>query len=192
MHYTVGTVDSSSSPSFTLPAAPPTPTRPARSITTPSTDQGSSIQAPRSNSARSSTSGTARSFPNAPSHPNPAFASVLKRDAALAERGCSAAAASIAGPSTQPETALAAAATVGSAAESPVRLVGGSSQRDLFQGRRSEAEEEEEEAPYTFSERIRESMADNSAVISTFIAGGLAGAASRTVVSPLERLKIIL
>jgi solute carrier family 25 phosphate transporter 23/24/25/41 len=33
---------------------------------------------------------------------------------------------------------------------------------------------------------------ENSMVINTFIAGGLAGATSRTVVSPLERLKIIL
>jgi len=35
-------------------------------------------------------------------------------------------------------------------------------------------------------------MSDNQLVINTFIAGGLAGATSRTVVSPLERLKIIL
>ncbi|OCF57873.1 solute carrier family 25 (mitochondrial phosphate transporter), member 23/24/25/41 [Kwoniella mangroviensis CBS 10435] len=40
--------------------------------------------------------------------------------------------------------------------------------------------------------RWKDIMSDNSAVINTFIAGGLAGAASRTVVSPLERLKIIL
>ena len=60
-------------------------------------------------------------------------------------------------------------------------------------------------------ERLRETMADHHAVINTFIAGediltplfelnaahtwhagGLAGATSRTVVSPFERLKIIL
>ncbi|KAL7424716.1 hypothetical protein Q5752_000400 [Cryptotrichosporon argae] len=35
-------------------------------------------------------------------------------------------------------------------------------------------------------------MSENQVVVDTFIAGGLAGAASRTVVSPLERLKIIL
>ncbi|WRT65737.1 uncharacterized protein IL334_002685 [Kwoniella shivajii] len=44
----------------------------------------------------------------------------------------------------------------------------------------------------SFGTRLKEVMSDNSAVINTFIAGGLAGAASRTVVSPLERLKIIL
>lgn len=35
-------------------------------------------------------------------------------------------------------------------------------------------------------------MSEHQVVINTFIAGGLAGATSRTVVSPLERLKIIL
>lgn len=35
-------------------------------------------------------------------------------------------------------------------------------------------------------------MWDHQVVVNTFIAGGLAGATSRTVVSPLERLKIIL
>ncbi|OCF31669.1 solute carrier family 25 (mitochondrial phosphate transporter), member 23/24/25/41 [Kwoniella heveanensis BCC8398] len=43
-----------------------------------------------------------------------------------------------------------------------------------------------------FAQKFREVMMDNQMVINTFIAGGLAGAASRTVVSPLERLKIIL
>jgi solute carrier family 25 phosphate transporter 23/24/25/41 len=57
-----------------------------------------------------------------------------------------------------------------------------------------ETEEEEEIGvrSLSVSERIKDTMAEHSAVISTFIAGGLAGAASRTVVSPLERLKIIL
>jgi len=41
-------------------------------------------------------------------------------------------------------------------------------------------------------DRVKEIMSDNQLVINTFIAGGLAGATSRTVVSPLERLKIIL
>lgn len=45
---------------------------------------------------------------------------------------------------------------------------------------------------FTFVDRIKEIMSDNQLVINTFIAGGLAGATSRTVVSPLERLKIIL
>lgn len=44
----------------------------------------------------------------------------------------------------------------------------------------------------TLGGRIKEIMHDNQLVINTFIAGGLAGATSRTVVSPLERLKIIL
>jgi hypothetical protein len=44
----------------------------------------------------------------------------------------------------------------------------------------------------TLTEKIQDKMYENSAVINTFIAGGLAGATSRTVVSPLERLKIIL
>lgn len=39
---------------------------------------------------------------------------------------------------------------------------------------------------------LKEFIMDNQVVINTFIAGGLAGATSRTVVSPLERLKIIL
>jgi solute carrier family 25 phosphate transporter 23/24/25/41 len=41
-------------------------------------------------------------------------------------------------------------------------------------------------------DKVKEIMSDNQLVINTFIAGGLAGATSRTVVSPLERLKIIL
>lgn len=45
---------------------------------------------------------------------------------------------------------------------------------------------------FTFFDRVKEIMSDNQLVINTFIAGGLAGATSRTVVSPLERLKIIL
>lgn len=48
------------------------------------------------------------------------------------------------------------------------------------------------DAELTFGERLRERVHENQAVINTFVAGGLAGAASRTVVSPLERLKIIL
>ncbi|WVR09795.1 hypothetical protein IAU60_006871 [Kwoniella sp. DSM 27419] len=44
----------------------------------------------------------------------------------------------------------------------------------------------------TWLQTFRDTMSDNSVVVNTFIAGGLAGAASRTVVSPLERLKIIL
>lgn len=46
--------------------------------------------------------------------------------------------------------------------------------------------------PETLRARIKQTMTDNQLVINTFIAGGLAGATSRTVVSPLERLKIIL
>ncbi|KAJ9120613.1 hypothetical protein QFC22_002542 [Naganishia vaughanmartiniae] len=35
-------------------------------------------------------------------------------------------------------------------------------------------------------------LKENQLMLTYFVAGGLAGAASRTVVSPLERLKIIL
>lgn len=49
-----------------------------------------------------------------------------------------------------------------------------------------------EEPELTVWERLQDRVHENQAVINTFIAGGLAGAASRTVVSPLERLKIIL
>lgn len=42
------------------------------------------------------------------------------------------------------------------------------------------------------ADRLKDMMTENQLVINTFIAGGLAGATSRTVVSPLERLKIIL
>lgn len=52
--------------------------------------------------------------------------------------------------------------------------------------------EEPDLSDLTFWERVAERVHENQAVINTFIAGGLAGAASRTVVSPLERLKIIL
>jgi len=48
------------------------------------------------------------------------------------------------------------------------------------------------EVALTFVDKVKEIMSDNQLVINTFIAGGLAGATSRTVVSPLERLKIIL
>lgn len=51
---------------------------------------------------------------------------------------------------------------------------------------------EHEEPELTFWERLQDRVHENQAVINTFVAGGLAGAASRTVVSPLERLKIIL
>lgn len=51
---------------------------------------------------------------------------------------------------------------------------------------------EHEEPELTVWERLQDRVHENQAVINTFIAGGLAGAASRTVVSPLERLKIIL
>lgn len=50
----------------------------------------------------------------------------------------------------------------------------------------------EDDEPLTFWERLSDRVHENQAVINTFLAGGLAGAASRTVVSPLERLKIIL
>nr|ODN92400.1 solute carrier family 25 (mitochondrial phosphate transporter), member 23/24/25/41 [Cryptococcus depauperatus CBS 7841] len=50
----------------------------------------------------------------------------------------------------------------------------------------------EKDAQLSWTERLRETISDNQVVVNTFIAGGLAGAASRTVVSPLERLKIIL
>ncbi|KGB78345.1 solute carrier family 25 (mitochondrial phosphate transporter), member 23/24/25/41 [Cryptococcus deuterogattii 99/473] len=56
----------------------------------------------------------------------------------------------------------------------------------------AEEEIESESQETTFRGRLRDIMSDNQIVINTFIAGGLAGAASRTVVSPLERLKIIL
>ncbi|KAL1406364.1 hypothetical protein Q8F55_008063 [Vanrija albida] len=50
----------------------------------------------------------------------------------------------------------------------------------------------DKDPPHTPLEKFRAKMAENQAVINTFVAGGLAGATSRTVVSPLERLKIIL
>lgn len=75
----------------------------------------------------------------------------------------------------------------------------------------AEEEFESESEERTLRGRLRDIMSDNQMVINTFIAGtfmlgiqekpeiklinnlgGLAGAASRTVVSPLERLKIIL
>ncbi|KAK1927598.1 mitochondrial carrier domain-containing protein [Papiliotrema laurentii] len=46
--------------------------------------------------------------------------------------------------------------------------------------------------PGGIAETVKEKIMENQMVINTFIAGGLAGATSRTVVSPLERLKIIL
>lgn len=52
--------------------------------------------------------------------------------------------------------------------------------------------ESEQYPPVSLTERLQDIMYEHSAVINTFIAGGLAGATSRTVVSPLERLKIIL
>ncbi|KAK8861608.1 hypothetical protein IAR55_002431 [Kwoniella newhampshirensis] len=55
-----------------------------------------------------------------------------------------------------------------------------------------EVEEECDTETLTWRKKIKEIMSDNQMVVNTFIAGGLAGAASRTVVSPLERLKIIL
>ncbi|WWC87928.1 uncharacterized protein L201_002828 [Kwoniella dendrophila CBS 6074] len=55
-----------------------------------------------------------------------------------------------------------------------------------------EEELDHDQDTQSVTRRLKDIMSDNSAVINTFIAGGLAGAASRTVVSPLERLKIIL
>ncbi|TYJ53497.1 hypothetical protein B9479_005883 [Cryptococcus floricola] len=55
-----------------------------------------------------------------------------------------------------------------------------------------ESECDRERLNKNWSERFRDTMSDNQVVVNTFIAGGLAGATSRTVVSPLERLKIIL
>jgi solute carrier family 25 phosphate transporter 23/24/25/41 len=73
----------------------------------------------------------------------------------------------------------------------PIRLAT-ASDADTVDDQDTDERGQGEDYPYTVSTRIRETMAEHSAVISTFIAGGLAGAASRTVVSPLERLKIIL
>ncbi|WVW80187.1 hypothetical protein I302_102164 [Kwoniella bestiolae CBS 10118] len=56
----------------------------------------------------------------------------------------------------------------------------------------AEEELDHDQGNQSVERRWKDIMVDNSAVINTFIAGGLAGAASRTVVSPLERLKIIL
>ena len=53
----------------------------------------------------------------------------------------------------------------------------------FFQARENEVEEDEEE---------EESAVSTAFLVSYFIAGGAAGATSRTVVSPLERLKIIM
>jgi solute carrier family 25 phosphate transporter 23/24/25/41 len=54
------------------------------------------------------------------------------------------------------------------------------------------AHEQDHSANASLVEQVKGIMSDNQLVINTFIAGGLAGATSRTVVSPLERLKIIL
>lgn len=219
MHYTVGPNDSVSSPSFTLTAAPLPPSIPIGSVSHPLGSSKSAVASPNSvRQVQPSTPAPRSTFPNPPSHPNPAFASVLKREAAassstqaaqsgqadLADRSdgggqdCTARAASVAGPSTQPETAFAVTATAGpgpatssSVSSVPIRLAT-ASDADTVDDQDTDERGQGEDYPYTVSTRIRETMAEHSAVISTFIAGGLAGAASRTVVSPLERLKIIL
>lgn len=63
---------------------------------------------------------------------------------------------------------------------------------DADPGHSGQSTRRTDDHPATLGTRIKEIMTDNQLVINTFIAGGLAGATSRTVVSPLERLKIIL
>ena len=201
MRYELGTSDPSASvpvpvvspptsPTFSLPAAPPPPSVPIGTSAGSRDPTANSAHPYRSTSPEAAAERpvpSARStFPSPPSHPNPAFASVLKREAAAADR--TAQAASVAGPSTQPETAVAASAALSGGGSGPIRLTGAAGEEAQF----SEGEYDEGEGPHTLIERFKDTMAENSAVVSTFIAGGLAGAASRTVVSPLERLKIIL
>jgi solute carrier family 25 phosphate transporter 23/24/25/41 len=71
----------------------------------------------------------------------------------------------------------------------------GSITREREGGRERERDhdiENSENQNLSLVHQVKTVMSENQLVINTFIAGGLAGATSRTVVSPLERLKIIL
>jgi solute carrier family 25 phosphate transporter 23/24/25/41 len=57
---------------------------------------------------------------------------------------------------------------------------------------RGAGEEKEEKKEQQEEQEEEESLVSTAFLISYFLAGGAAGATSRTVVSPLERLKIIM